>query len=357
MLACSHRSARIPARPLVKARSHVALQPGAAADDMSELFSGSFPVPPFVSALLRGLLRRPAPAKPLLCLRPRSGSGSPVPVPPEKPLLVLGAAPTRFRVPETDGQNRRNECTSTELLSSVSSAAMPKRRSATRRTSQCFRSQPKRRGRTTLGRGNPGPNGIDASLSADWLNSPAASLKVLTSPSRASCAATNTSGRSLLAIRGRLSRSESAKSASTPSSNSTAPPSGNQPATATRRCPAKGHFLTRYRKVYPHPSRSEDGLKRELQDARIVRRGNPAELRRGCVGAWLPEIYVVEYVKEFGSKLDREALHDTGALDHAQISIEESRSSQVVPSRTPKTSDSIGREFRRVEKPGDHVSV
>src|SRR4051794_8726534 len=251
MLACSHRSARIPARPLVKARSHVALQPGAAADDMSELFSGSFPVPPFVSALLRGLLRRPAPAKPLLCLRPRSGSGSPVPVPPEKPLLVLGAAPTRFRVPETDGQNRRNECTSTELLSSVSSAAMPKRRSATRRTSQCFRSQPKRRGGTTLGRGNPGPNGIDASLSADWLNSPAASLKVLTSPSRASCAATNTSGRSLLAIRGRLSRSESGKSASTPSSNSTAPPSGNQPATATRRCPAKGHFLTRYRKVYP----------------------------------------------------------------------------------------------------------
>src|SRR3954467_14991622 len=54
MLACSHRSARIPARPLVEARSHVALQPGAAAEDMSELFSGSFPVPPFVSALLRG---------------------------------------------------------------------------------------------------------------------------------------------------------------------------------------------------------------------------------------------------------------------------------------------------------------
>ena len=34
-------------------------------------------------------------------------------------------------------------------------------------------------------------------------------------------------------------------------SNSTAPPSGNQPATTTRRCPAKGHFLMRYRKVYP----------------------------------------------------------------------------------------------------------
>src|SRR4051795_3371707 len=54
MLACPHRSARIPARPLVEARSHVALQSGAAAEDMSELFSGSFPVPPFVSALLRG---------------------------------------------------------------------------------------------------------------------------------------------------------------------------------------------------------------------------------------------------------------------------------------------------------------
>src|SRR5262249_41829608 len=64
-----------------------------------------------------GLSRRPAPAKLLLCLRHRSGSGSPVPVPPEKQLLVLGAAPTRFRVPETDGQNRRNVCTSTESLS------------------------------------------------------------------------------------------------------------------------------------------------------------------------------------------------------------------------------------------------
>ena len=36
------------------------------------------------------------------------------------------------------------------------------------------------------------------------------------------------------------SRSESGKFVWTPSSNSTAPPSGNQPATATRRCPAKG---------------------------------------------------------------------------------------------------------------------
>src|SRR5260370_35087197 len=39
-----------------------------------------------------------------------SGSDSPVPVPPENQLLVWGAAPTRFRVPETNGQNRRNVC-------------------------------------------------------------------------------------------------------------------------------------------------------------------------------------------------------------------------------------------------------
>src|ERR1051325_3991760 len=53
MLACSHRSARIPARPLVETRSHVALEPGAA-DRHVGTVSGSFPVLPFVSALLRG---------------------------------------------------------------------------------------------------------------------------------------------------------------------------------------------------------------------------------------------------------------------------------------------------------------
>ena len=47
-----------------------------------------------------GLLRRPAWAEPLLCSR-TFGSASPVPVPPEKHLLVLGAAPTRCPVPET----------------------------------------------------------------------------------------------------------------------------------------------------------------------------------------------------------------------------------------------------------------
>ncbi len=43
-----------------------------------------------------------------------SGSGSPVPVPPKKQPLVWGTAPTCFPVPETNGQNRRNVCTSTE---------------------------------------------------------------------------------------------------------------------------------------------------------------------------------------------------------------------------------------------------
>ena len=61
-----------------------------------------------------GLLRCPASAELLLCLCPRSGSGSPVPVPPEKQLLVLGAAPTRFQVPDTTGRTRRNVCTSIE---------------------------------------------------------------------------------------------------------------------------------------------------------------------------------------------------------------------------------------------------
>jgi hypothetical protein len=51
-----------------------------------------------------GLLRRPALAKLLLYLWHRSGSGSPLSGPPEKQLLVLGAAPTRFRVPETKGR-------------------------------------------------------------------------------------------------------------------------------------------------------------------------------------------------------------------------------------------------------------
>ena len=65
----------------------------------------AFPVLLVVSALLRGLCG----ARRLrsFCLLPHpSGSGSPVPVPPEKQLLDLGTAPTRFRVPETNGQNK-----------------------------------------------------------------------------------------------------------------------------------------------------------------------------------------------------------------------------------------------------------
>src|SRR5690349_12130620 len=48
---------------------------------MSQLFAVRFLFPPFCLGTASGLLRRPAPAKLLLCLRPRSGSGPPVPVP------------------------------------------------------------------------------------------------------------------------------------------------------------------------------------------------------------------------------------------------------------------------------------
>jgi single-strand DNA-binding protein len=89
-----------------RSRSHVALQLGPLRQTMSELFPVRFLFHPFCLGTASGLLRRPAPAKLLLCLWPRSGSGSPGPVPPEKQLLLLGAAPTRLRVPETDGQNK-----------------------------------------------------------------------------------------------------------------------------------------------------------------------------------------------------------------------------------------------------------
>jgi hypothetical protein len=68
---------------------------------------------PIVSALLRGFAA-PGVCEASALLAPfrfwlrRSG-------PPRKQLLVLGAAPTRFPVPDTNGQNRRNVCTSTEL--------------------------------------------------------------------------------------------------------------------------------------------------------------------------------------------------------------------------------------------------
>jgi hypothetical protein len=140
---------------------------------MSDLFPVRFLFHPSVSAQLRGSCgaRR---------LRSFCFAYGPVP--------VLGAAPTRFRVPETDGHNRTNICTSTESLSLVSSAVMPKGRSATQPTSRCSRLPPRPRGRMTLGRGNPGRSGIDASPSASWPSSPPRSGWVRTLPSRANCA-------------------------------------------------------------------------------------------------------------------------------------------------------------------------
>ncbi len=83
-------------------------------------------------------------------------------------------------------------------------------------------------------------SGIDASPSGGWLSSSPLSPRVPTLPSRANCAATNTSARSLSARRRHRSRSEFGKSASTPSSSWTAPPQVPRMTTATRRCPARG---------------------------------------------------------------------------------------------------------------------
>src|SRR5215831_17968343 len=57
---------------------------------MSKLFPVRFLFHP-LSRPASGLLRRPAPAKPLLCLRPRSGSGSPGAGPPRKAASGLGS--------------------------------------------------------------------------------------------------------------------------------------------------------------------------------------------------------------------------------------------------------------------------
>jgi hypothetical protein len=87
--------------------------PPAAATRKVVIRSVPFPVLLVVSALLRGLCG----ARRLrsFCFAPHpSGSGSPVPVPPEKQLLDLGAAPTRSPLPETSGQNKENVCTSIE---------------------------------------------------------------------------------------------------------------------------------------------------------------------------------------------------------------------------------------------------
>ena len=128
MLASSHGFAWRPASIAVRSPRRVLTLPysSASCDDHLETVLVRFLFHP-LSRHCFGAIAAPgacgASALPLPPFRfwlPRAGS-------PEKQLLVLGAAPTRFRVPETDGQNRRNVCTSTESLSSVSSAAMPKK--------------------------------------------------------------------------------------------------------------------------------------------------------------------------------------------------------------------------------------
>jgi single-strand DNA-binding protein len=77
----------------------------AAATSKVMIHSAAFPILLVVSALLRGLCgaRRPRSfcfaLAPFRFWLPRAG-------PPEKHLLVLGAAPTRFPVPEINGQNK-----------------------------------------------------------------------------------------------------------------------------------------------------------------------------------------------------------------------------------------------------------
>src|SRR5262245_614582 len=85
----------------------VRLQFGQLRRTISKLFPARFLFHPSVSALRRGSCG----ARRLRSFCFASGTvpvlASPVPVPPEMQLLVLEAAPTRFQVPETDGQNRR----------------------------------------------------------------------------------------------------------------------------------------------------------------------------------------------------------------------------------------------------------
>ena len=88
-------------------------------------------------------------------------------------------------------------------------------------------------------------SGIDVSHSAGWPSSSPRSPRVLTLPSRANCVVTIISARSFSTHRRRRSLSESGKFASVLSSNSTAPQKVHRMMIATRRCPAKGHFLGR----------------------------------------------------------------------------------------------------------------
>jgi hypothetical protein len=82
------------------------------------IHSVAFPVLPVGLGTASGL-RRPAAANLLLCSRTVPVLAPPFRSPQEKQLLAWGAAPTRFPVPETSGQNWRNVCTSTESPLSV----------------------------------------------------------------------------------------------------------------------------------------------------------------------------------------------------------------------------------------------
>ena len=207
-----------------------------------ETVSSSFPVPPFVSALLRGSCGRPAPVKLLLGLRPRSGSGSPVPVPPEsrfwswEPRALASGRPRQTgRTGEAYVLNRIT------LIGFLGGDAEKKVSNATNIAT--FSLATKTSWKNDAGTWESRTE-WHRCVAFGRLAEFAGSLRALTSPSRASCAA-NTSGKSSSEIRRQLSRREFGKSESTPSSNSTAPTSGNRLPKATRRRPAKWHFLAR----------------------------------------------------------------------------------------------------------------
>ena len=107
---------------------------------------------------------------------------------------------------------------------------------------------PRRRGRTTPGRGNLAPSGIDASPSGGWLSSPPALTQGAHVAVDAELRSHEYRREVVVAVDQRPEDRDlpcdSGKSASTPSSNSTAPPSANRLPTATRRRPAEGHLLT-----------------------------------------------------------------------------------------------------------------
>jgi hypothetical protein len=143
------------------------------------------------------------PAAPFRFWLPRAGT-------PRKAASGLGCRAHSLTGARDRGQEQEKRMYLNRILSSVFSATMPKRRSATQRTSRCFRWP----GRTTPAVGNRGRNGIAASRSGNWRTLLPHSPRVLTSPSKASCAATNTGGKSLSgsATRRRSSLSASGRS-------------------------------------------------------------------------------------------------------------------------------------------------